>query len=54
MIISLITIISVSLGVITGLVGGGVIGYTIGDRRRIGREISEDSRYFVNSEEKDD
>lgn len=42
MIISTITIISLSIGVATGLISGGAIGFAIGNRRRTDREMEQD------------
>ena len=41
MIFSIITIISVSIGVATGLIGGGAIGFAIGNRRRRDNVVDE-------------
>ena len=44
MIISTITIISLSIGLATGLISGGALGFAIGNRRRTDRE--RDENYF--------
>ena len=52
MIISTITIICASIGVATGLIGGGAIGYAIGNRRRRDNIIDEYfETIFTNYEE---
>ena len=42
MIITTITIISLTIGVATGLISGSALGYALGRRERIDREMDED------------
>ena len=52
MIISIITIIGISIGVATGLIGGGAIGFAFGNRRRHNNIVDEYfETIFTNYEE---